>query len=263
MVFLTNSQVIDGYQDIGGFKLYYKKSGQGRPSVIFDSGLGDDMSSWKHIFPIVTSRTSALVYDRAGNGKSEVSPSSRNARQVAKELHTLLGNLKIAPPYVLVGHSLGGWHIRIFAGLYPDEVCGLLLIDPQEIIYYKEWKRLYPKHYEYEYQTWLEYFANSPQGEKMEWKIVKDRIEAPYNPPPPLPDVPTVLITCTKADEVPNEEGFNPEIRKLKFEISSKWLSRVSRATNILKADVGHYIHHEDPDLIIRLIDYLLDINRV
>ncbi|MFX1496315.1 MAG: alpha/beta fold hydrolase [Promethearchaeota archaeon] len=259
---LNIDQIMEGYQNVGGFKLYFKRTINGSPTVIFDSGLGDDITSWEKIFPYIASRTSALVYDRAGIGKSDFSLYSRSAEQVAQELHTLLKELKINPPYILVGHSLGGWHIRVFAGLYPKEVCGLLLIDPQEISFYKEWKRMYPKHFEYEYQTWLEYFNNSPQGEKLEWEILKNRIEAPSNPTPTLVDVPTILITSIQKEELPTEEGFNPEIRKLKFEISSKWMSRLNKATNILKADVGHYIHKEDPALIRRLIDYLIDINR-
>ena len=73
------------------------------------------------------------TYDRAGMGWSEASPYPRTARQFAKELHTLLANANEPGPYVLVGHSLGGYTVRVYAHDYPDEVSGLVLIDAQKL----------------------------------------------------------------------------------------------------------------------------------
>lgn len=251
-----------GFQDIIEGSLYYEHINNGFPTILFDSGLGDDVSSWDGIFLKIAERTSTLRYDRAGIGKSPASSFERTAERVSEELHTLLKNLKIAPPYLLVGHSLGGWHMRVFAGMFPNEIAGLLLIDPQEVKYYEEWKRLYPKHYEKDYQGWVDYFSTASPTAIAEWTVLKNRIGGPHPPRLQLPNVPTIILTCTQEVSVPNEEDYNRHIRKLKFELTTEWLDCLSNATNIQKPDVGHYIHKEDPALIIRLLDYLLDLIR-
>jgi pimeloyl-ACP methyl ester carboxylesterase len=83
--------------------------------------------------PEVAMTTRVCTYDRAGMGWSEASPYPRTARQFAKELHTLLANANEPGPYVLVGHSLGGYSVRVYAHDYPDEVSGLVLIDAQKL----------------------------------------------------------------------------------------------------------------------------------
>src|SRR4029077_19435539 len=84
------------------------------------------------IQPAVSQFAKTISYDRAGNGLSKKGPAPRDGRRVATELHTALHNARASPPYILVGHSLGGPYIRVFAGLYPEEVAGLVLVDPTQ-----------------------------------------------------------------------------------------------------------------------------------
>jgi len=79
--------------------------------------------------PAIARFARVCSYDRAGHGWSDPGPAPRTMRQVAYELHTALANLNIKPPYVLVGHSLGGLRVRIFASQYPKEVVGMVLVD--------------------------------------------------------------------------------------------------------------------------------------
>jgi pimeloyl-ACP methyl ester carboxylesterase len=83
--------------------------------------------------PEVAKTTRVCTYDRAGNGWSESSPEPRTAREYAKELHNLLTNANETGPYVLVGHSMGGYTILVYAHDYPDEVAGLVLVDSQAL----------------------------------------------------------------------------------------------------------------------------------
>jgi pimeloyl-ACP methyl ester carboxylesterase len=83
--------------------------------------------------PEVARSTRICTYDRAGMGWSEPSPEPRTAREFAKELHTLLANANEPGPYLLVGHSLGGYTMRVYAHDYPAEVSGLVLIDAQKL----------------------------------------------------------------------------------------------------------------------------------
>lgn len=104
-------------------------SGRGTPTVLLDSGLGDSYLSWQKVQPEVAKITQVCSYDRAGIGYSDPSPRPRTSRVIAEELHSLLQANTIAPPYVLVGHSMGGYDVRVFASLYRNEIAGVLLVD--------------------------------------------------------------------------------------------------------------------------------------
>jgi len=105
-------------------------SGSGSPTVILDAGLGEDTSSWRYVQRPIARHTRVCSYDRAGMGFSDPTTSARDARAVVSDLHALLRGAGIAPPYVLVGHSIAGLYTRLFADRYPHEVVGLVLVDP-------------------------------------------------------------------------------------------------------------------------------------
>jgi pimeloyl-ACP methyl ester carboxylesterase len=115
--------------DIGGYRLHLNCTGAGSPIVVIDAGWGDWSAMWSWVQPEVAKSTRVCTYDRAGMGYSEAGPLPRDAQQFAKELHTLLHQAKIPGPYVLVGHSLGGLSVRVFAHDYATEVAGVVLID--------------------------------------------------------------------------------------------------------------------------------------
>jgi pimeloyl-ACP methyl ester carboxylesterase len=115
--------------DIGGFSLNLDCTGAGSPTVILESGLGAPAAGWSLVQPDVAKFTRVCSYDRAGYGWSDPSPLPRTSLAIAKELHALLLNAGVAPPYTLVGHSFGGFNVRVYAGQYPDEVSGVVLVD--------------------------------------------------------------------------------------------------------------------------------------
>jgi pimeloyl-ACP methyl ester carboxylesterase len=115
--------------DVGGYKLHINCTGQGNPVVILDSGLGDSYVSWMKVQPQIGKFTRVCSYDHAGLGYSDSSPRPRTSKVMAEELHTLLHNAGIPSPYVLVGHSMGGYDVRLFASLYRNEVGGMVLVD--------------------------------------------------------------------------------------------------------------------------------------
>jgi pimeloyl-ACP methyl ester carboxylesterase len=115
--------------DVGGYSLHINCTGTGTPTVVIDAGLGDWSTVWAWVQPDVAKATRICTYDRAGYGWSDPGPLPRNAEQFAKELHTLLHEANIPGPYVMVGHSLGGLTVRVFTGMYPSEVAGVVLID--------------------------------------------------------------------------------------------------------------------------------------
>jgi pimeloyl-ACP methyl ester carboxylesterase len=115
--------------DIGGRSLNLYCAGSGSPTVVMDSGAGTPAFTWKLVEAEAARLTRACWYDRAGYGWSDPAPRARTAADVADDLHKLLHAAGVPPPYVLVGHSLGGFHVRVFAARYRDEAAGLVLVD--------------------------------------------------------------------------------------------------------------------------------------
>jgi pimeloyl-ACP methyl ester carboxylesterase len=115
--------------DVGGYRLHINCTGSGSPTVVIDAGWGDWSLGWSGVQSEVAQATLICTYDRAGMGYSEAGPLPRDAAQFANELHILLQQAGIPGPYVLVGHSMGGLTVRVFANEYPAEVAGIVLIE--------------------------------------------------------------------------------------------------------------------------------------
>ncbi len=116
--------------DIGGRSLNLYCSGEGTPTVILESNWGEPGYSWNLVQRHIAKFTRACWYDRAGYGWSDAGPFPNHSDSTARDLHKLLGAAGVRPPYVLVGHAMGGFHVRVFRGFYPDDVAGLVLVDP-------------------------------------------------------------------------------------------------------------------------------------
>jgi pimeloyl-ACP methyl ester carboxylesterase len=115
--------------DVGGYRLHVRCVGEGSPTVVLDAGLGGFSLDWSLVQPELAATTRVCAYDRAGYGWSDPSPKPRTPSQIADELHTLLVNAGIEGPYVLVGHSAAGKHVRLYANRYPQEVSGMVFVD--------------------------------------------------------------------------------------------------------------------------------------
>jgi pimeloyl-ACP methyl ester carboxylesterase len=115
--------------DAGGYRMHIDCTGEGSPTVILESGLGDTYISWRKVQPQIAKITRVCSYDRAGIGYSESGLQPRTSKVMAGELHALLQAASVAPPYVLVGHSMGGYNVRLYASLYRSEVAGIVLVD--------------------------------------------------------------------------------------------------------------------------------------
>jgi pimeloyl-ACP methyl ester carboxylesterase len=113
-----------------GRRVHLRDLGQGSPAVIFESGLMSTVLTWQQIQQQLAKSTRVASYDRPGLGWSDPGPEPRTAARIVKELHALLAEASIPPPYVLVGHSFGGLTMPLFAARYPQEVSGVVLVDP-------------------------------------------------------------------------------------------------------------------------------------
>jgi len=115
--------------EVGGHKLHIWCTGSGAPAVILESGLGGSSADWGFVQPEVAAFTRVCSYDRAGMGYSDPGPSPRTTRRIAHELAQLLDRSGIGGPLVLVGASIGGLAVRVFASEHAQRVAGLVLVD--------------------------------------------------------------------------------------------------------------------------------------
>jgi pimeloyl-ACP methyl ester carboxylesterase len=125
--------------DVGGYHLHMHCAGEGSPTIVVESGTGTWSLMWFHLLPELAERSRTCLYDRAGYGWSEASGQPHTASNSADDLRAVLTQAEIAPPYVLVGHSYGGWVVRLFHDRYPHEVAGLVLVDSG---HHEQWERL-------------------------------------------------------------------------------------------------------------------------
>jgi pimeloyl-ACP methyl ester carboxylesterase len=146
---------------------HIKEFGSGELTVIFENGMSDSIEVWGSIPDSIALSARVFLYDRAGIGKSGLSKIERTIPNMVSELRGILKAREIKPPYILVGHSLGGIITRYFASNYPDEVKGLLLLDPAPESYWKSMSKKELKEYITGGNEWYE--TKFPPEYRKEW----------------------------------------------------------------------------------------------
>jgi pimeloyl-ACP methyl ester carboxylesterase len=124
-----------------GERIYLLEKGSGEATVLFEAGIAATNLNWCHIQKEVARFASTASYDRCGLGWSSPCRTARTPGNIVTELHEMLENAGIKPPYILVGHSFGGLVMRKYALLYPQEVASVILVDPMRC---EEWPPLNP-----------------------------------------------------------------------------------------------------------------------
>ena len=243
---VTPSGVQDQNVDVGDHKLRLLVAGTGAPTVVLDYGLGGNIENWRNIFPEIARFTRVVAYDRAGYGKSEPGPEPRSQVQIATELHTLLHRANIAPPYVLVGHSLGGANIRAFAHLFKEEVAGLVFVDPFNVNIFTSQSATEREAAMAQQEAALK---GAPAGVQAEWKFLKseDQNNFPqvrsFGAPPDVP----MMVLIAGRDRPPHW------VKSVLAEYGP-WVAEASEAGMVITPESRHPIQGDDPALVISAI---------
>ncbi|WP_217604463.1 alpha/beta fold hydrolase [Chitinophaga sp. GbtcB8] len=250
------------------------------PAIIFENGMGVDLGNWKKILDHVSSFAPVFAYDRAGIGKTGKIFKMPTAKFVSENLHDILNTLKIAPPYILVGHSLGGVYIRSFAGFYPNEISGLVFIDPADFTETKnDWnaifrtmgvpeKKIDEMLYNrlYQQRTSIDSANFGPWSER---QVLNDLRKTDFSEISklPLPNVPIYFFVGGKF-EVPPAQRSKDYDHEAFFHIKNnsnmeRWkklmYSSGKGGALIYLTHAGHYIHWDDPRSVINSIKLLVE----
>jgi pimeloyl-ACP methyl ester carboxylesterase len=223
-------------------------SGAGSPTVILETSGMAPLECWAKVQPAVERFARVVSYDHAGYWGSEPGPKPRDARQIARELHTALQDARIPPPYVLVGYSFGGPFVRVFAGLYPEEVVGLVLVDPSQEVAF-EWLR--DNHPEVNRITEQDVARQDEWG--CSWASLDQARAARLSP-----GLPVALITCTRHDR----STLMGQLMPIWLDAHRNWLRGVPGSRHVVTGKSGHGIVFEEPELVVETIREVIDRGR-
>lgn len=229
--------------DAGGHGLQLLIGGQGSPAVIFEGGFGAGIASWSTVQKDVAAFTQTVSYDRAGLGQSDPGPKPRSAKQIATELHAALQKAGVKPPYVMVGHSFGGIYVRVFADMYPNEVVGLVLIDPSQESF-NDWLI---KNQPERLKAAQNDIAKAGEGVQAEFAAVDTSYSQARAAKVPG-GIPVTLLTATEDETMP------AEARKMWIEKHKEWLATVPGSKHMVVEKATHFIQAQQPALVIEAI---------
>ncbi|SHF87625.1 alpha/beta fold hydrolase [Streptoalloteichus hindustanus] len=272
------------YYEVGGRRLLLHRSGSGSPTVVFLPGGGTVGLDYLNVQRRAAELTTSVLYDRAGTGWSDRVDLPRGSAEVTDELHELLRVADVPGPYLLVGHSLGGLYARHYATRFPEEVAGLLLLDPAHEDYnahmppelVEMWNAWDPdealpaelpaelvEFYRDELTLNMAEWPEEVRGPLVdrhvspEWLAVGfqearnlDQLNDELRQTGPMPDVPLIILTATGIDAFKRAVSQGVPEALLRAEIEGKQrlytavAESVSRGENRLLDDAGHATLH-------------------
>ncbi|MDO8827148.1 alpha/beta fold hydrolase [Methylophaga sp.] len=253
--------------DVGGYQLHIHCSGSGSPTVIVDVGLGDDSTDWLPIQQAVSHNARICVFDRPGYGWSDFGPAPRTSNRIASELEILLEQADIAPPYVLVGHSFGGYNIRIFAANNPQMVAGMVLVDASHEDQYNQFQIKLPNNFDRRGTIMILPKATDSQAHANKPPILRERAfhaaraeisaldesSAQLQKNSALPVVPLIVISRGKPEWYGDAGQQQREKTWIHLQQDLSRLSPIS--SHMFAHQSGHAIPHEQPEIIIEAIN--------
>ena len=232
---------------IDGRIIYGFLSGEGEPTVVLDAGLGGTSADWASVQPAVASFTQVFSYDRAGMGKSEKALIPRTCTDIVFDLKNLLSTANLQPPYILVAHSWSGINARWYANQYPDEIAGMVLVDPVHEDKYARFEKVLPE--ERANRMWAFVRDPSKNDEYIDRMASIAQVQSSarlYNFP---------LIILTRATD-------NDEMNIIETSLQVEFLKLSTVSWQYFSQFDDHYIQNSEPQLVINSIQQVVELAR-
>jgi pimeloyl-ACP methyl ester carboxylesterase len=248
----TNAtEVVAPLIDIGGRRLYRSDVGAGDPTVILEAGLPDSAAPWSGVIPATASFARVVSYDRPNTiaGASDPAPTPRSAADAVTDLHALLNAAAVPSPYVLVGHSVGGLFVRLYASRYPDEVAGLVLVDSSHEDQDERRRQMVsPELFAAEQQA----VHSNSEGIDLDRSFAQVREARAASP---LRQMPLIVLSAGVDDPAffPANWPMDKE-GQLHDELQRDLAGLVPGGRFVLAEKSGHYIQQSQPDLVLQAI---------
>jgi pimeloyl-ACP methyl ester carboxylesterase len=230
--------------DVDGRLLRMRVEGTGSPAVVMEIGLCGALEEWAAVQPKVARFTKVVAYDRIG---AEDRQPRLTGEEVARELRAALRNAGVQPPYILVGQSFGGIYNRVFASLFPDDVAGIVLLDPSQEDFIHWMENHHP-----DWCISKRDVVDWPEGAGI-WATL-DQLKLL----PPLPDVPVVVVTGTK----PSDKPVHIEVLPVWTKSHADFVNSLPQGRHVLAPQSGHGVHVEASELVVQLIRELVETAR-
>ena len=257
-----------------------------KPVVVFENGMASTWDVWKTVIDEVSKSNAVFAYNRPRIGDSDDDSLPPTPKHIVDNLRTMLLEKGFKPPYMLVSHSFGGAYIRSFASYYPDEVAGLVFVDPIDFTKIKDYGNL----------PYLEIGLSQPQIDSLFGQKYNDYLEKLYSEMPrfyveevkmsvqlsasdfeecnrnPLPDVPVHFLMAGGYPTAPDDRGETIFDKKKLFRIDNtikmkRWIELINPLKYgkfIYCSNSGHYMQKDDPDVVIASIKLALqDYDRI
>lgn len=233
--------------EVDGRAHAYFGTGEGEPTVVFEAGFGDGMEAWTAIGLMAARFSRVFAHDRAGYGQSDLADGPRDGLRLVEELRAVLQASGHRPPYVLVGHSLGGMYMELFARSYPDEVVGLVLVDGTPAGYFDRCVAAVEAGLCGPPDDWIDQLPEPFRSEWVSIPATEEQVLAAAS----SAQIPTVVIVSPQSDGQPDTDALWVEIQRER--------AAEMNATLVLAEDSGHYIQFDQPDLVLEAIQDLVD----
>jgi pimeloyl-ACP methyl ester carboxylesterase len=264
---VTTSQDVLADLDVGGRKMHILCVGPtdtGRPTVIFESGLGGDAGQWGDVIHELKGSTRACAYDRAGVGNSEPATVGRTTEDQVADLRALLAVAKVAPPYILVGYSLGGWNVMVHTDAHPTDVVGAVMVDVRPPATSQESLKVLPPASATESEAIKAAREDSttfdtdptlnPEGLRLGDSAAQALATKGFGAKP--------LIVLAAADTSVVTEGFEPalaaKLDKIWWDLQGELASRSTHGSLVKVENATHEMPFERPDAVADAIKEIL-----
>jgi pimeloyl-ACP methyl ester carboxylesterase len=257
----------DQMVSIGSHRLQMHLEGIGAPAVVVDAGITDQLAKLRPLQERLARVTQVITYNRAGYGRSEPGPLPRDAGRESEELKALLGKASVPGPYVLVGHSLGALNVQVFASKYPDDVAGMVLLDPPPLSFILGHEypdlRVMAERMTAEWQAAADSAAKSPDGREQAksafFRMIASEHRQMFGETARMVeaistfgDMPLVVVAAGRP---------NPAFGEVAEEYQRYWVGQsralAKRSTNgkfILAEGASHYLYLDVPELVAQNI---------